>query len=447
MSSSHVPRDEPRDALALLRSILESPPDLAIFAVDVEGRYLTFNGAHRANVLRETGRDIALGEDVRQAFDRRQADWLTEQLERALRGDAVSLRTSHSRTLGRPRHDEYLFAPIRDEAREVIGVTVMRRDVSQEVLQALERTRVAHQQRSMLALAERLARLRGTDALLEDVRQQLGRILAVDYACLTERLEGDSFVENVLREPGAQASGPYRAPGAGTAPVALTALDGTAVGEVFATGQTLASHHFALHAFRDWSRLHHEAQLNHLVVFPVHAGDRVVATLTLGLVAQAAPSTAELDLMAQFASLFGAHLTAQRALEDFELLHLELEERVQSKTELLQRALREKDALLREQHHGIRNNLQIVSSLLNMQRKQIQEPRMRELFSRSIHRVRAIAMVHENLHGPRGMERILLDTYLRRIADAARSTFAPHAIVELDADSVAIPVDLAVPID
>lgn len=60
--------------------------------------------------------------------------------------------------------------------------------------------------------------------------------------------------------------------------------------------------------------------------------------------------------------------------------------------------LEEKEALVREMHHRVKNNLQLVSSLLNLQAARVEDPAVAELFTDSRDRVRSMALVHENLY-------------------------------------------------
>ena len=60
----------------------------------------------------------------------------------------------------------------------------------------------------------------------------------------------------------------------------------------------------------------------------------------------------------------------------------------------MQASLEQKEAFLREVHHRVKNNLQLISSLLSLQAPRIEDPAVAELFAESRNRVRSMALVH-----------------------------------------------------
>jgi predicted ATPase/two-component sensor histidine kinase len=77
--------------------------------------------------------------------------------------------------------------------------------------------------------------------------------------------------------------------------------------------------------------------------------------------------------------------------------------------------LGEKEALLKEVHHRVKNNLQLVSSLLNLQAAQIPDPKVAELFNDSRNRVRAMALVHENLYRAGNFSSVAMADHVRAL--------------------------------
>jgi two-component system response regulator len=83
--------------------------------------------------------------------------------------------------------------------------------------------------------------------------------------------------------------------------------------------------------------------------------------------------------------------------------------------EQIKASLIEKEILLREIHHRVKNNLQIISSLLNMQTRQIDHPETCEVLRDSQNRVKTMALVHENLYQGEDMANINLESYFRSL--------------------------------
>ncbi|MCC8392219.1 AAA family ATPase [Paraburkholderia sp. MMS20-SJTR3] len=77
--------------------------------------------------------------------------------------------------------------------------------------------------------------------------------------------------------------------------------------------------------------------------------------------------------------------------------------------------LEEKEALLHEVHHRVKNNLQLISSLLNLQASRVPDRAVAELFKESRNRVRSMALVHENLYRAGNFARIMMAPHVRNL--------------------------------
>ena len=116
--------------------------------------------------------------------------------------------------------------------------------------------------------------------------------------------------------------------------------------------------------------------------------------------------------------------------------------------DLIRASLREKEVLLKEIHHRVKNNLQVTSSLLRLQSARIDDPIALEMFAVSQDRLRSMALVHEKLYQSRDLSRIDFADYAGSLARLLFGTFGvdPDRIRLVVAGSpVLVPVDVAVP--
>jgi two-component sensor histidine kinase len=111
----------------------------------------------------------------------------------------------------------------------------------------------------------------------------------------------------------------------------------------------------------------------------------------------------------------------------------------------LQRALGEKVTLLQEVHHRVKNNLQIVSSLLGLQADRVPIPQAREALIESTHRVRTMALIHQQLYGGEDFSRVEFGSYARTLVEELRAALAPNARVTFELEPVELVLANALP--
>ena len=121
----------------------------------------------------------------------------------------------------------------------------------------------------------------------------------------------------------------------------------------------------------------------------------------------------------------------------------ELEQREQAEIKL-RSALAEKEILLKEVHHRVKNNLQIVSSLLHLQAQTIQDPQILKAIQDSQNRIESISLIHKNLYTNPNIGKIDIAEYINNLVTGILISYqiTPGQIsLQTDIDSVVLNVD------
>jgi PAS domain S-box-containing protein len=114
----------------------------------------------------------------------------------------------------------------------------------------------------------------------------------------------------------------------------------------------------------------------------------------------------------------------------------------------LAKSLSEKEVLLKEIHHRVKNNLQVISSLLYLQSLKLQDEQAKRIFRESQNRVRAMALIHEQLYQTKDFMRVDFAEYLQTLASMiAESYNEPPSIikVQIDSEKLDLSIDAAIP--
>jgi PAS domain S-box-containing protein len=117
--------------------------------------------------------------------------------------------------------------------------------------------------------------------------------------------------------------------------------------------------------------------------------------------------------------------------------------------EALRESVREKETLLREVHHRVKNNLQIISSVLHFQAKKVKNPEDLVVFNEARNRLRAMILVHEKLYKSPGLTRIECGAYIQALVQDLWRSYATivsgRISVCVDAHPIALPIETALP--
>jgi PAS domain S-box-containing protein len=114
--------------------------------------------------------------------------------------------------------------------------------------------------------------------------------------------------------------------------------------------------------------------------------------------------------------------------------------------EALHASLAEKEVLLREVHHRVKNNLAAIIGLLELQRRSLNDPTAQTALADLSGRIRSMSLVHEKLYRSESLSEINFQDYIRNLVSHLRTSFgSPLIQCDVHAEGVNMPLDLAVP--
>jgi PAS domain S-box/PAS domain S-box len=179
-------------------------------------------------------------------------------------------------------------------------------------------------------------------------------------------------------------------------------------------------------------RVPHAAELGltSLAIVPLFHYDTSIGTLTLGSFKSLTFSHADKELLIAIGSEAGVVIAKLQA------------------DEAIRAALKERETLLKEIHHRVKNNMQVVSSLLSLQAAHATEPETIEMLNESQRRIRSMALIHEKLYRSGSLAEIDFADYVESLTNDLRRMYnvAERAItITVDIENVQLGVDTAIP--
>jgi two-component sensor histidine kinase len=131
----------------------------------------------------------------------------------------------------------------------------------------------------------------------------------------------------------------------------------------------------------------------------------------------------------------------------YEQAQQEIAERKRAE-EQIKASLKEKEVLLKEIHHRVKNNLQAISSLLYLQSKGVKDKEALEMFQDGQNRVRSMALIHERLYHSKDLTRVDFAEYVRNLASYLFRSYGVHSNViqlKVNVEDVFLGIDTAIP--
>jgi PAS domain S-box-containing protein len=124
----------------------------------------------------------------------------------------------------------------------------------------------------------------------------------------------------------------------------------------------------------------------------------------------------------------------------------DISERIESE-EKIKKSLKEKEILLQEVHHRVKNNLQIISSILNLQTRSVKDPKILDLIQETRYRIMSMSFIHDLLYQTKDFTNIDFSKYLQSITSNIMNTYTLNKNIELklDVESIFLNLDNAIP--
>ena len=144
------------------------------------------------------------------------------------------------------------------------------------------------------------------------------------------------------------------------------------------------------------------------------------------------------------------HLALRAMRKQLEEKNARLEQEITERkkaADQIQASLAEKEVLLREIHHRVKNNMQVITSLLNLQEEYIDDEKYSGMFQDSKNRIVAMALVHDKLYQSENLANVNFPEYISSLASTLFQTYRTtgNIALKMDVEEISLSIDSAIP--
>jgi two-component system, sensor histidine kinase PdtaS len=121
----------------------------------------------------------------------------------------------------------------------------------------------------------------------------------------------------------------------------------------------------------------------------------------------------------------------------------------EEKNEVIEQSLKEKEILLKEIHHRVKNNLQIISSLLNLQSKRIKDEDTQKIMNEARARIASMALIHQKIYQSGNLGSVDLQTYIEQMVQSIEATFSnnkKNISYYINTHGIILDIDTSIPL-
>jgi PAS domain S-box-containing protein len=422
------------EARTRLAAIVESSED-AIIGKTLEGIITSWNqGAER--IYGYTAEEV-IGRSLVFLMPPDHPDELPTLLARLARGEIIThYETTRLRKDGQVIPVALTISPIRNPAGTIVGASTIARDITARKQAEAEVERRRRETELLAEFAQNLSASLDFDTVLQRV------VAGAQELCGSER----AFI--TLREPGSDILvGCYEVGVPDRTYAGRRIESGKGLGgQVLRTGRPWRTADYAVDARFSKEYVAVTRAQGHLAVIavPILMGARVEGVLYASNPSARPFTDQDEAILVRLAT--HAAIAIQNA-QLYRQTQTELVERRQAE-ERLTASLQEKEVLLKEIHHRVKNNLQIISSLLSLQSEAIADPDLLTQFQDSQDRVRSMALVHETLYQSQDLARLNMAPYIHTLSAQLLQSYSvdPSRLdVRIQADRLLLNLDQAIP--